>query len=267
MTSEQRPGEIEVTGERRIAPRYDLRLNKLVRAEVEMGGQLRTCYLYVIDMSSDKSGGGGGGVRITTDFDFPAEPVRIKFCFDEPFEARVEVVWHKDLEGGTRVYGMRFVDLSDGEATAVDRFMERYSPEMQRKSFRLNRVMSFEIQSDTMERLYVLVLDLMPSGMRIINDFPLEPGIRVACRLSLEVGRRPVEILARVQSVQATGNERHLIELEFLQLEDGAINRINSYLDRAMRGELDRQSMPPQEIFEDRNSQPDLAADPGNSGS
>jgi c-di-GMP-binding flagellar brake protein YcgR len=236
-----------ISEERRTAERRKLKLKKIFSAEIMLDGTPQMCYLYIFDISE-------GGMRIHTDFSFPENKViPVKFYLDEPLEIAVQVVWQKILVGGMHVIGIKYIDLDEESHARINRFMDKYSPEGKRKSYRLNRVLSVEMElSDRTEKFYALTLDISPQGMRITNDFPLPEGETVPFRLLLDVDRPPVELNARIAWQKETSFETFMIGMEFIGVTSEATMRINDYIDKAMSGELDRQVIKTQDmsIFE-----------------
>lgn len=235
--------------ERRGAERYKLRLNKIFKAQLTIGEAASGCYLYVLDISMSPDG--RGGMRITTDRTLPSETVLgIRIFLEEPLQVQSRVSWQRELEGGTRVYGLQFVDLSPQQEESVRAFMQKFTPEAHRQNFRLNRVLTVEFYADA-QRCSALTLDLSPGGMRLVNDFPLEEKGAVPCRLHLDLDRPPVAVTARVQWQKPMQFDRYMIGLEFMAPDAEATERIQGYLERAMRGDLDRQIVLPEDAFEE----------------
>ncbi|MHB2020899.1 MAG: PilZ domain-containing protein, partial [Candidatus Xenobia bacterium] len=219
--------------ERRSQRRQSLRLNKIFVAEVKVDGRLARCYLYILDISE-------GGMKITTHFAFPPRaPVPARFLLDDsPLEVTVEQVWQKSIEG-TQMMGLRFVDVSDAARAAIHRFMDRFSPQEKRRSFRLDRVLNVELNG-----VVYSTLDISTGGLRISGDAPLSESGPGRARLFLEHDRPPLELNVRVAWQKTTSFDRTFIGLEFVDPEPAAIERIDDFIDRALAGTLSDQINP-----------------------
>jgi len=237
--------------ERRAAARHKLELKKIFSAELSYDSFHDTCYIYIVDVSlgEDRK----GGIRITCDRAIPTDiPVHITFHLDEPFDATVQVSWGRDLEGGTHVYGMQFLDLDDEGVRAVTAFMDHWSPEARRRNFRLNHVIRVECESGgESRRMYVLALDFSPQGMKITSEQPFTEGSELTCRLFLDLDQGPVAVKARVQWQQPGTLGIHIVGLRFLDVTPETEDRINAYIDQVLSGQLMSQNVLPQSDFED----------------
>lgn len=232
-----------IAEERRTAERRKLKLKKIFSAEVMLEGSPQMCYVYIYDISE-------GGMRVHSDFSFPEDKViAVKFYLDEPLEVTVQVVWQKILVGGMHVIGIKYIDLDDESQARINRFIDKYSPEGKRKSYRLNRVLSVEMElADRTEKFYALTLDISPQGMRVTNDFALPEGEAVPFKILLDVDLPPVILIAKVAWQKETSFDTFMIGLEFVNVTPDNVRRINGYIDKAMSGELDRQVIKTQDM-------------------
>lgn len=235
--------------ERRSARRFAIQLNKITGAEVTRRGQSPTsCYVYVVDISE-------GGLRITTDTVFDkAEQFGLHLQLNPPLDCTVEVVWNKHLTGGTWVYGVKFVDISDALREQTKTFMESFSEEARRrtKSVSLNRVLCMQFPEVTHDkRIYVLTSVLSSQGMQVTAEITFEQGRSYDCLLFLEAERPPVVVHTVARSVQPAVFDRYKVAFDFERLSPDADNRINGFLDKVISGEIDRQVVQREVDFDD----------------
>lgn len=238
-----------MTDERRTSKRFAIQLNKITGAEITRAGQRpAVCYIYIVDISQ-------GGLRITTDESFEVgEIFGLHLQLQPPLSGKVEVVWKKLLTGGTNVYGVKFVDVSETLSTQIADFIESYSEEAKRRraAANFNRVLSMQFPEVTGEqKIYALTSILSTDGMQITTETELEPSRQYACVLWLEADQPPIALKARVHEVKAAVFDRYKMSLVFEALPDGAVERINTFLDSVVDGSVAQQGARPEVSFED----------------
>jgi hypothetical protein len=227
--------------ERRIAKRFAIQLNKITGAEVTRDSSAtQSCYVYVADISE-------GGLRITTDSWFdPGEQFGLHLQLNPPLNGRVEVVWSKQLTGGTNVYGVKFVEMSDALRTQVKTFIDSFSEEARRKSksVNLNRVVCMQFPELTHDkRTYVLTNVLSSEGMQVTAETAFDHGRAYDCLLFLEPDQPPVVVRAVARAVQKAVCDRFKVTFDFERMSTDGTARINAFLDKVISGEIDRQVM------------------------
>lgn len=180
--------------DRRIFQRKILPVEKGVSAEVRFNQNNDKIILFVLDISKN-------GIKLLTDYFFPPEDVsfKITFILNEPFTLTGKAVWQKSLWHGMNFYGLRFSGKTSDKLKNLDRYLEGYTVEDRRTSFRLNQVLPIEMTIvGKPRRFYALTHDLSTSGMRMINDFSLPENLLIPCRISLGFEKAPLETLAEV---------------------------------------------------------------------
>jgi hypothetical protein len=231
--------EFSMADERRIAKRFAIQLNKITSAEVTRDGSggPTPCYVYVADISE-------GGLRITTDTWFDrGEQFHLMLMLNPPLDGRVEVVWSKQLTGGTNVYGVKFVEMSEALKAQIAAFIESFSEASRRlsKSVSLNRVLCMQFPELTHDkRIYVLTSVLGTDSMQVTAEIPFEQGRTYDCLLFLDPDAAPVVVKAIAREVKAAVFDRFKIAFEFASLSADGTERINGFLDRVISGDVDR---------------------------
>lgn len=228
-----------MANERRESKRFTIQLNKITGAEVTLrGGSPTPCYVYVADISE-------GGLRITSDTWFDREQrFGLHLQLNPPLGGEVEVVWNKQLQGGTNVYGLKFVDVNEELQKQIDDFIHSFSFEARRDavSARLNRVICMQLPEVAQDqRLYVFTSMLSVQGMQITVEMPLEVDQTYDFLLFLEVEEPPVVVRAKAVSLKPATFDRFKVDLVFEGLDEYGVNRINAFLDKVVTGDIDRQ--------------------------
>jgi len=245
----QTPANLGVTEDRRDTKRKSLKLNKVFAGEVGEGLDIAPVYLYIINISV-------GGMRVTCDMDMPLNYVfHLNLAIDSsaPLDTNIKVIWKKDLFGGTKIMGIKFVNPSEKTNRAILEFMERYSEEGKRRAFRLDRVLPVELEIEKQtEKFNTLTMDLSTVGMKISNPFPLPFDKKISLKLMLDFEESPVYLGAKVVWQKETTYDQYVVGIEFVGIRDEDKGRINLYIDRAISGELDRKIVKelPEEVFE-----------------
>lgn len=220
--------------DRRQLARRKIKVKKIFAAEfTRPDGVTRNCFVHIYDLHES-------GMRIHSDFSLEdGEIFPVRMSLDEPLEVQVEVVWQKELIGGMYVLGLKFTDLSRDQSSQIGSFLDKYSPENRRRSYRLDRILVVEmILGSTRQKLGVFTLDLSASGMRITHEFPLPEEMEIPFRVLLEYDKDPIDVMARVQWQKENAFGQFLIGLEFTEIGSEARLRVEQFIDRAMAGEL-----------------------------
>lgn len=192
MTKENKSSIKE--SDRREFQRKILPVEKGVPAEVQFNGNSEKIVLFVLDISKK-------GMKLLTDYFFPPKDVsfKITFILDEPVILTGKAVWHKSLWHGMNFYGLKFSGKTSEKLEILNRYLEGYTVEDRRTSFRLNQVLPIEMTIVGKPRkFYALTHDLSTSGMRMINDFSLPENLLIPCKISLGFEKTPLETLAEV---------------------------------------------------------------------
>ncbi len=220
--------------ERRQLARRKIKVKKIFAAEfTRPDGASKNCFVHIYDLHES-------GMRIHSDFSLEdGEVFPVRMSLDEPLEVQVEVVWQKELIGGMYVLGLKFTNLTREQSSLIGTFLDKYSPENRRRSYRLDRILVVEmILGATRQKLGVFTLDLSASGMRITHEFPLPEDMEIPCRVLLEYDQDPIDVTVRVQWQKENAFGQFLIGLEFTEIGDEARLRVERFIDRAMAGEL-----------------------------
>lgn len=224
--------------ERRESQRFTIQLNKIAGAQITQNdGTQVPCYVYVRDI-------GEGGMRITTDTWLDAnQRFHLYLQLNPPLNAQVEVVWNKQLTGGTNVYGLRFVDMSADLQSQIEKFIHSFTQEglRLRKSISLNRVICMQFPALTHDkRVFVLTNVLSTMEMQITTECGFELGQHYDCLLFLQPDDRPVVVRATVNDLRPMVFDRFKVHFSFERLSPDGVEGINNYLDRVISGEIDR---------------------------
>lgn len=250
MAEELDPLKVSDSGasgsERRTEKRKAIQLNKIFSAEMHTQEEIHPFFLYVVDMSES-------GMRITTDQPFPeTASIPLKIQLDEPLEVTAQVVWQRTLVGGTNVIGMHFLVISPEDQEKVMKFMDKYSPEGRRRSFRLNRVLAVEmLMENVSQKFYPLTIDLSSKGMKLTNDFAIPEGIEIPFKILLDFDKPPIEVVGKVSWQKPTSFGTFMAGLEFIKISNEDDKRIDDFIDRAIAGTLDDQIVKPQQMGKD----------------
>lgn len=224
--------------ERRESKRFAVHLNKITTAEVTLDANPPTpCYVYVADISE-------GGLRITTDAWYDrAQRFGLRLQLDHPLQVTVEVIWSKQLAGGTNVYGLQFVDVTDEQSAQVLTFIDSYSQEARRRrlGFNLNRVMGIQFPGVTESQIYVLTNVLSADSLEITAEIYLEQGQGYDCHLFLETDQAPVATRAIVREIKPAVFDRFRIHCDLEHPSTDGVERINAFLDKVLRHEIEGQ--------------------------
>ena len=215
----------QTSPDRRKLQRRKLKLQKIFAAEFIDAEDAPNCFLHIYDLSER-------GMRVHTDHVFPdSGAVPLRLFLDQPIELRVHQIWRKELFGGMQVVGLEF----DGGPEAlrfVRGFMERYSPDNKRASFRLQRILVVEmLLGSTSQKFGVFTLDISASGMRISHDFPLPEEVDIPFRILLEYDRDPIEVVARVTWQEENTLGQYVIGLQFTEIGEESIERIDDFIE------------------------------------
>jgi c-di-GMP-binding flagellar brake protein YcgR len=229
--------------ERRNTQRKGVRLNKLIMAQLQHGGESTGLYLHLVDISS-------GGIRVNGDVEFPqSEPFHLtlqtesfggEVCSEFPdLEVEARVVWSKRLLGGMFVSGLQFINMTEKARACVAKILEICSPEGKRLRFRLNRVLGVGIGLEEQTRwLYPLALDLSVEGMRVRLDESLEIGTTFPLQIFLEFDLPTVHMNAEVVWRDEVGTGRYQVGLRFHDLNEDSAKAIQDYIDRCLAKEV-----------------------------
>ncbi len=219
--------------DRRRLVRRKIKVKKIFAAKVGALEQDQNCFLHIHDLSE-------GGMRVHTDFEFPPdEMVPITLYLDEPINLKVRKVWGKELIGGMYVIGLEFDNPSEEDKDIINKFIDKYSPENRRRNFRLERILVVEMLLGTISQKFgVFTLDLSPTGMRIVHDFPLPEEVVVDFKILLEYDRPPIEVGAKVKWQKESALGQFQIGLEFVELKGDAKERLEQFIDANLEGAL-----------------------------
>lgn len=231
--------------ERRTLTRRKIKVKKIFAAEVTLEGAPQHCFVHIHDLSE-------GGMRIHTDFSFPDDTeLPLRLHLDEPLEVSVEKIWDKELIGGMRVLGLRFRKISESAQAKLMTFLRRYSPENKRKAFRLERILVVEmVLGSTKQKFGVFTLDLSTTGMRINHEFPLPEDMEIPFRILLEYDQPPIEVQARVSWQKENAFGQFLVGMEFTEISEQARQRIETFIDSAISGQMRAQRFATLENFD-----------------
>lgn len=238
--------EAEVTPDRRKQTRRKLKLQKIFAAEFLEHENSPNCFLHIYDLS-DK------GMRVHTDHLFPETgSVPLRLYLDQPVDLRVAQVWRKELFGGMQVVGLEF-DATPEALEEIGRFIERYSPDNKRTTFRLQRILVVEmLLGSTSQKFGVFTLDISASGMRISHDFPLPEDVDIPFRILLEYDKEPIEVTARVTWQEENTLGQYVIGLQFTEIGEPAVDRIEDFIEFHRSGtDTKTQSFAPLSGFDD----------------
>ncbi len=242
--------ERDLAAERRQLARRKIKVKKIFAAEfTRPDGVSKNCFVHIYDLHES-------GMRIHSDFSLQdGEVFPVRMALDEPLEVQVEVVWQKELIGGMHVLGLKFTDLTREQSAQIQHFLDKYSPENRRRSYRLDRILVVEmILGSTRQKFGVFTLDLSASGMRITHEFPLPEDVEIHFRILLEYDQEPIEVTARVQWQKENAFGQFLIGVEFIEIGSEARLRVERFIDRAMAGELGQATINTLENFSGEES-------------
>ena len=229
--------------ERRNNQRKGVRLNKLIMAQLQHGGESTGLYLHLVDISS-------GGIRVNGDVEFPqSEPFTLNLqtesfggevCSEFPdLEVEARVVWSKRLLGGMFVSGLQFINMTPKARACVNKILEICSPEGKRLRFRLNRVLGVGIGLEEQTRwLYPLALDLSVEGMRVRHAEARVSGTTFPLQIFLEFDLPTVHMNAEVVWRDEVGTGRYQVGLRFHDLNEDSAKAIQDYIDRCLAKEV-----------------------------
>ena len=205
--------------------RRKLKLQKIFAAEFLDSENAPNCFLHIYDLSER-------GMRVHTDHVFPElGSVPLRLYLDQPVELRVSQVWSKELFGGMQVVGLEF-DASQEALQEVRDFIDRYSPDNKRTSFRLQRILVVEmLLGSTSQKFGVFTLDISAAGMRISHDFPLPEEVDIPFRILLEYDKEPIEVTARVTWQEENALGQYVIGLQFTEIGEEAAERIEEFIE------------------------------------
>ena len=240
--------EAETTPDRRQQSRRKLKLQKIFAAEFLDTEDSSNCFLHIYDLSER-------GMRVHTDHMFPESGVvSIRLYLDQPVELKVSQIWRKELFGGMQVMGLAF-DATPETLEEIQRFIERYSPDNKRSAFRLQRILVVEmLLGSTSQKFGVFTLDISSSGMRISHDFPLPEDVDIPFRILLEYDKDPIDVTARVTWQEENTLGQYVIGLQFTQIGDAAVERIEDFIEFHRSGAASkRQAFAPLTGFDELN--------------
>ncbi|MEW6282758.1 MAG: PilZ domain-containing protein [Candidatus Eremiobacterota bacterium] len=239
--------ELSMQEERRHLARRKIKVKKIFAATFQLPeGERRNCFVHLYDLHES-------GMRIHSDFALPPDQViPVSLALDETLEVRVELVWQKELIGGMHVMGLKFSDLDAEQAQKIQEFLDKYSPENRRRSFRLDRILVVEmLLGTTRQRMGVFTLDLSAQGMRITHEFPLPEDVHIPFRILLEYDHDPIEVTAVVAWQKENAFGQFLVGLEFVDIDSETRMRIERFIDKAIAGEIGQASFTTLENFAD----------------
>lgn len=190
--------EEPLTENRRLAERKGVKVNRLVRATLDLGnGERREDYLYVMDISE-------GGMRVNVDKPFAdAQPLRLHFTLQYlDLDLEVKPIWQEELPGGTWVSGLMFHAPSAIEERQIRATMAAFSDRGHRDRFRLKSLVSVSIRKvGSIRWLGVLPLLIAPNSLRIRCNELLDIDTEVDTKILLpdlrEVGGRAAVVWQR----------------------------------------------------------------------
>jgi c-di-GMP-binding flagellar brake protein YcgR len=220
--------------ERRQQFRHPIMVKKIFAAELfpETPNPVH-CFVRIQDLSE-------GGMRIHSDVALPLdEPIPLKLYLDEPTELTVKVVWHRQLYGGMNIFGLQFLVVSPADRDKIDRFIDAYSWEKRRESYRLNRILVVEMEDEEQEtRLPVFTLNLSATGMCVLHSSPVFREGEVPFRILTSPGAQPIHVRGRVVWQKENEVGRVMMGVQFTALDPENRRRIESFLDEAMSEDL-----------------------------
>lgn len=233
--------ESDISVERRQAPRKHSPVNKILQADLTQEGQeTASVYVFLVDVSA-------GGMRLNVDRELPDEAVfQLGFPvvgFGEEVErlssgritVSCEVVWKRELVGGTWVHGLKFLDLDDTCAQTVRAMMEGFSPSGRRKRFRLNRLLPVAVKAEGCDKWCErYASDLSPEGLGIQLDEPLPEETDILVKLYPEFDLPVVQARARVAWTHETEQGRFKMGLRFQDIEEMEAQVLQRYIDRCL---------------------------------
>ncbi|MBI2251683.1 MAG: PilZ domain-containing protein [Armatimonadetes bacterium] len=217
--------------DRREVERKKLRINKVFPAEIKLKESSPfKGFVFIEDISIK-------GMKIHIDLPFPKEEtVSIKLLLDEPLEFNVHSVWQKQLMGGMYELGVEFVDITNESNKKINALINKYSPEGKRKVFRLNKLLNVEVQAENFsENFFAMTVDLSTKGIRINYEKKLPENTDLTFRITLELDKPPVEVKARAVWQKKNFFGDYQIGLEFVQISNDAVLRIEKFIDDAFR--------------------------------
>lgn len=220
-----------MSSDRRYAKRHAIQLHKITVANLTRDGEAPvSCYVFVVDLSD-------GGLCITTDtWIEPNTPFELEMLLQPALSVRAEVVWSRQLTGGTNVYGLKFLDVTDAVARQVKALIDTYSVEARRldKGLNLNRVMAASFDKAEGVDEYLLVQELSEEGMLVTMETEWPEGSTHDVYLRLDAQRDPVKLRGWVLSAKPAVFERHQVALVFREVSESAADAIKACLDRAL---------------------------------
>lgn len=238
----------DVTPDRRYAQRHAIQLHKITAAELTVEGEPpASCYVFVVDLSE-------GGLCITTDtWIEPSKPFRLEMRLQPVLAVSAEVVWSRQLTGGTNVYGLKFLEVSEEVARQVKTLIDTYSVEARRldKGLNLNRVMAASFDKAEGVDEYVLVQELSDEGMLLTMEAEWPEGSTHDVYLRLDSQREPVKLHGWVSSAKRAVFERRQVAFVFREISEQAADAIKECLDRALGGSSAANAVVPELDFGD----------------
>jgi len=221
--------------ERREFIRKKINIKKTFQVDLTIPGEdTKKCFLHIVDVSE-------GGIRLHADFPFPEEDkeYKVKIYLDQIVEFTGKTIWQKQLLGGIYIVGIQFLDLSEHDRESVNEFIEKYSLEGKRRTFRLNRVLAVEMELDNKKDVfYALTVDLTEYGMRITHETKLPENTEIKFRIVLYYDKKPIEVKAKVIWQKETSWGDNMIGLEFTEITPEARNTIKEYIDDVILGNI-----------------------------
>ena len=220
--------------ERRALSRRRAPIKRIYAADIIGRSDVEHCLVHIHDLSE-------GGMRVHTEYNFPpGETVSLRLHLEEPIDVSVRRVWEKPLVGGMNVYGLQFHELLDTSREKLKKFLEQSFQENRRKSYRLERILVVELELDShTSRFGVFTLDMSASGMRINHEEPLPEDRELKFSILLEPGQEPVKVVSKVSWQKENAFGHYLIGLQFIDLDDHARDRIESYIESSEKRSAD----------------------------
>jgi len=235
--------------EKRAHPRKDVRVNKVFSATIIMEGETHTCRLYVADVSE-------GGFKITSDYPFKRNvPLEVTMDLYKPLRFKAEIPWAKDLGAGMQALGLKFLEIDDENRQILYDFIDYYTSREMSNVYRLNKVipMRISLPDGQSEAYYVLTLEISLAGIKISHEQRLPEEGHMELMIFLEPKAHPIEVKAKVLSQKGGGEmgESHIIKLEFVDLAPEVKEYLNSYIDSAKSGLIEKKLSRPVVIFDE----------------
>lgn len=179
-------------------------------------------------------------MRINVDRELPVEEgIRVSFSLNGQLDNQnlnlpCQVVWKKDLVGGTWVHGVRFSQQGPGDHQRLHSMVGELQGRQARVHFRLHRLlpMAFKVDPET-EWVDCYAGDLSVEGLGLSLEQPLPADQDIQVRLFPEFGLPPVHATARVAWCRQNG-DRHRLGLKFVAIDEISSQVIRRYIDRCL---------------------------------